>query len=252
MNFYKHHLGDYAKATAHLSILEHGTYLLMLHHYYATEAPLPADVAVICRIIRATTRIEVEAVKAILDQFWTPGPHGWTNGRGAEEIERAAKQREVNIELGKRGGRPKKTDSVSDSVCEKKPISEPNRNPSHYPLANTHTDVCVRRRFAPPSVEAVDNFAKEKGLDIDAAAFVDFYTAKGWRIGNTPMKDWQAAVRNWVRRQQANGKAGNGTRPRTREQWEAWGRAHQAPAKRGESLDAYVARLQAQYEASHP
>jgi hypothetical protein len=101
----------------------------------------------------------------------------------------------------------------------------------------------------------VDNFAKAKGLDLDAAAFVDFYTAKGWRIGNSPMKDWQAAVRNWVRRQQAEGKAGktgNGTMPRTREQWASWGQQHQTPAKRGESMDAYVARLQAQYEASHP
>jgi uncharacterized protein YdaU (DUF1376 family) len=116
LNFYKHHLGDYSKATAHLSILEHGTYLLMLHQYYATEAPLPADVAVICRIIRATSRAEVEAVRSILGQFWTPGPNGWTNSRGTEEIERAANQRDINTELGKRGGRPRKTDSVFDSV----------------------------------------------------------------------------------------------------------------------------------------
>ena len=142
MNFYKHHLGDYAKATAHLSILEHGVYLLMLLHYYATEAPLPADVAVICRIIRAIARAEVEAVRSILDQFWTPGPHGWTNGRGTEEIERATRQREINTELGKRGGRPRKTDSVSDSVSEQEPNGKPNRNPSHYPLTNNQKS-CV-------------------------------------------------------------------------------------------------------------
>ena len=32
---------------------------------------------------------------------------------------------------------------------------------------------------------------------MDPEAFVDFYTAKGWRVGKNPMKDWQAAVRTW-------------------------------------------------------
>ena len=24
--------------------------------------------------------------------------------------------------------------------------------------------------------------------------------SKGWKVGNTPMKDWQAAVRTWARK----------------------------------------------------
>ena len=38
--------------------------------------------------------------------------------------------------------------------------------------------------------------------EIDAQAFVDHYDACGWVVGkNKPMRDWKAAVRNWVRRQ---------------------------------------------------
>jgi hypothetical protein len=49
-----------------------------------------------------------------------------------------------------------------------------------------------------------------------------------------------------------NGAGGASGMPRTREQWASWGQQQKTPAKRGESMDAYVARLQAQYEASHP
>lgn len=32
--------------------------------------------------------------------------------------------------------------------------------------------------------------------------FYDYYESNGWRVGKTPMKDWQAAIRNWVRNEQ--------------------------------------------------
>jgi uncharacterized protein YdaU (DUF1376 family) len=37
MNFYKHFLGDYARDTKGLSLLEHGAYRVLLDHNYATE-----------------------------------------------------------------------------------------------------------------------------------------------------------------------------------------------------------------------
>lgn len=56
------------------------------------------------------------------------------------------------------------------------------------------------KRFTPPSVDEVSAYLTEKGYDIDAEAFVDFYASKGWKVGNSPMKDWKAAVRTWVNR----------------------------------------------------
>ena len=54
-------------------------------------------------------------------------------------------------------------------------------------------------RFHPPSVDEVMAYAIEKGYNVDAERFVDFYTSKGWKVGSAPMKDWKAAVRNWAR-----------------------------------------------------
>ena len=56
------------------------------------------------------------------------------------------------------------------------------------------------KRFTPPSVTEVEAYCRERNNSIDAETFVDFYTAKGWRVGNNPMKDWKAAVRTWEKR----------------------------------------------------
>lgn len=55
-------------------------------------------------------------------------------------------------------------------------------------------------RFVPPSVEQVRSYCQERGNRVDPQAFVDFYTSKGWKVGRDTMKDWQASVRTWERR----------------------------------------------------
>ena len=64
-----------------------------------------------------------------------------------------------------------------------------------------------RTRFSPPTADDVRAYCAESGYHVDADRFCDFYAAKGWRIGNTPMKDWRAAVRNWAKRENGPGRA---------------------------------------------
>ena len=56
-----------------------------------------------------------------------------------------------------------------------------------------------KNRFVVPSAEEVEAYCRERGNNVDARRFVDFYTSKGWRIGNEPMRDWRACVRTWER-----------------------------------------------------
>ena len=55
-------------------------------------------------------------------------------------------------------------------------------------------------RFAPPTIRDVEDYAFEKGLNMDAERFVNYYASKGWMVGRTKMKDWKAAARNWAAR----------------------------------------------------
>lgn len=114
MNFYKHHIGDYAKKTAHLTVLEHGAYLLMLHAYYGTEKPLPfgRDLYRICRAFGKKERAAVDKVAA---QFWTRTDAGYVNGRAFDEIKEASELGDIARENGKLGGRPKKPSGLSEN-----------------------------------------------------------------------------------------------------------------------------------------
>ena len=58
--------------------------------------------------------------------------------------------------------------------------------------------------FSPPDRNTVLNYCREKGIQLDADSFLDYYTANGWMIGKSPMKDWRAAVRRWSRKEQKN------------------------------------------------
>lgn len=106
MNYYKRHIGDYAKDTGHLSLLEHGVYTVLLDRLYGSERAIPKDA--VYRITRATTKAERAAVDAVLREFFDPEPEGWMHGRVRQEMDEAAERADANRENGKKGGRPKK------------------------------------------------------------------------------------------------------------------------------------------------
>ena len=82
--------------------------------------------------------------------------------------------------------------SVSDSVSVNESPSETKREKQAKEK---------RTRFSAPSVDEVRDYCRERGNSIDAETFVDFYASKGWKVGNSPMKDWQSAIRTWEKRE---------------------------------------------------
>jgi hypothetical protein len=58
----------------------------------------------------------------------------------------------------------------------------------------------TKPHFEKPTPEAVAEYGKQIGFQIDGQAFVDHYEARGWKYkGGLAMKNWQAAVRTWKR-----------------------------------------------------
>lgn len=144
MNYYRHHIGDYDQATRHLSFVEDAAYSRMIRKYYAEEKPLPADVAQVCRVIGARRKEEKVAVGKCLLEFFTLTDDGWRHSRCDKEIESASVKADRNRIVGKLGGRPRKTQMVSDD----EPTGNPDgyfdetqmvsgNNPSHKPIATT-------------------------------------------------------------------------------------------------------------------
>jgi uncharacterized protein YdaU (DUF1376 family) len=86
MNYYEHHIGDYAEATAHLTFVEDAAYSRLIRKYYATEKPIPADLKAAQRLVGARTREERAAVEQVLGEFFELRDDGWHQSRCDEGI----------------------------------------------------------------------------------------------------------------------------------------------------------------------
>ena len=87
MNYYSHHMGDFDRATRHLTRVERSIYRDLIEVYYDTEKELTLDMAALCRKVIARTNEEATAVEQVLNEFFIKTPTGWFHSRCDEEIE---------------------------------------------------------------------------------------------------------------------------------------------------------------------
>lgn len=99
MPFY---VADYRNKTAHLSTAEHGAYMLLIMHYWASGS-LPDDDAQLARIT-VQPLPSWRKMKSSMQAFFYDG---WKHHRIEEELEKAAIKHSRRVEAGKRGGEAK-------------------------------------------------------------------------------------------------------------------------------------------------
>lgn len=130
-----------------------------------------------------------------------------------QNIDRAQAELEKRAENGRKGGRPKKAiESEGKQPKAKESEKKQTKDNKDKDKENNITPLSPNgdippkgerppeKRFAKPTADEVRAYCAERGNHIDAQAFVDFYEAKGWKVGSAPMKDWRAAVRTWEKR----------------------------------------------------
>jgi uncharacterized protein YdaU (DUF1376 family) len=133
MNYYQHNIGDYRRDTAHLSLLEHGIYRQLLDWYYLDEIEITKETQTVFRRLSARTQDEQNAIEIILKEFFVETETGWKHKRCDIEIAAYHDKAQVNRVNGKLGGRPKKTQTVSDGLSDGN-RNESEQNPNHKPL----------------------------------------------------------------------------------------------------------------------
>lgn len=183
MNFFKLYIGDYQRDTAHLSVTEHGAYLLMLQHYYATEKPLPIGKA-LHRMLRAQDRVEREAIDAVAAAFWVATDGGLVNTRADEEIAKACSQADTNTRIAREREARRKAEREQDDQSTKRATNEqPNQTPDtrHHSQkesasalsarATTAAAVCIAIKAA--GIQSVNPSHPRLKALIDAGATTD-------------------------------------------------------------------------------
>lgn len=180
MNFFKLYIGDYQRDTAHMTIAEHGAYMLMLQHYYATEKPLPSGKS-LHRMLRAQDKTERDAIDAVVAQFWIETDAGIVNERADAEITKANTQAETNGRIAReREDKRKAARTSNESSTNRATNDEPNHShsqtikPTSQPVSARDPEKFAMRIGWEPSAHVAD-LAKQSGaplLDCDLPELV--------------------------------------------------------------------------------
>ena len=200
MNFYPFHIGDFNNATRHLTRLERCMYREMLDLYYDSEKPLSTDVEhVLNRRLIAVTPEEQQAVKDVLNEFFSLDENGYRNARCDAELEKFYKMRDAKSRAGKASARSK-LNTCSTRVEQTLNTCSTERQqplPLPLPLPLPKEEKTKQKRFVIPSIDEVSAYCVDRRNTVDPQKFMDHYNSNGWRVGKNPMKDWQAAIRTW-------------------------------------------------------
>lgn len=220
MNYYEHHLGDYDGATAHLSWLEDCAYRRLMCLYYRNEGPVPVDIKQACRLVRASSKPERDAVQQVLSEFFDLQADGWHHKRCDEEVARfKAKSQKARDSVSKRWSNRDATavpthnernTNVDTNVLPthnegNTPRARPQTPDTRHQPSSKATGVARGTRLPPdwsPDRDGLE-FAESQGLrngraSAELGKFRDYWTAQPGQKG--VKTDWSATWRNWVRR----------------------------------------------------
>lgn len=95
--------------------------------------------------------------------------------------------------------------NASDGIRSDAKNANTNPNPKSNTISPNGEN---KKRFAPPTLEQVAAYCKERNNNIDPQRFIDYYTSNGWMVGKNRMKDWKAAIRQWETRDRRAPKVG--------------------------------------------
>lgn len=140
MNYYKHHIGDYIRDTAHLTALEDGIYRRLLDQYYLHEKPLSSNCQALAKQMRLHSEEEHAVLASILAEFFTLTDDGYRHKRCDDEIQRAREIIEKRKESGSKGGRSKSL-AFAKQKGKQKGCTRAGVTTSHDPVVITGTNV---------------------------------------------------------------------------------------------------------------
>lgn len=70
------------------------------------------------------------------------------------------------------------------------------------PITKRNAATKKNHDFKKPSIDDLKEYRNSISSKIDVMAFYDYYESNGWKVGKLPMVEWQAAFRNWNRKQE--------------------------------------------------
>ena len=160
------------------------------------------------------------SMRPVFDKQIAKRNAGMKGGKTRAKVQANAKQTSSKPQANAKQTRskPQANAKQTPSKTQAEPQANAKQTPSKTQTSfkqNSEVHPKKKARFVPPTPEEVDAYIAEKGYKgFDGEGFCAFYASKGWKVGNTPMKNWKQAVVTWHKRRQGeqhkNGGAGDG------------------------------------------
>ncbi len=199
MDYLKLHL-DWDEITRELSYKERGRLLegLLFYVKNRTEPDLSGNERFYFNLFKRRIDEDIQRFDRAHKQNKLNGAKGGRPRRNSDTAYSGAnnpsvsEKTENNPSVSKEKGGEKENEKKKERTKEKR--KEKEREPEKEIQSGAgRADV----RMKPPTVEEVSLYCLERQNNVDAEAFVAYYTSNGWRVGKNPMRDWRAAVRTW-------------------------------------------------------
>lgn len=229
------YVDDFLAGTSDMTAEEVGGYIRLLCHQW-TKGGIPDDED---RAGRMAGLLGSPSLRYVLAKFGKDPIDGLLKNARLEKI-RADREAYLAAqrESGKKGAIHRWGNEKGGSEHDGEPNGDPIGKPMATPLATTmangwqndgspspspspskdlNKDLDIlsimgtkvpKPKFKKPSFDDVKAEMENRGLpEIEAEKFMDFYDSNGWKVSRSPMADWKAAVRNWVRNKQERSKS---------------------------------------------
>ena len=91
--------------------------------------------------------------------------------------------------------------AIKEGKEEKSPTPPNKKKPQE---TNNNNKPRAREKFVKPTVEEIEEYVRQKGYNIDAERFWNYYESKGWVIGRNTMKSWKSACVTWMKNKESD------------------------------------------------
>tara|TARA_B100001142_G_scaffold166671_2_gene166615 strand:- start:5304 stop:5954 length:651 start_codon:yes stop_codon:yes gene_type:complete len=188
MNYYPHHIGDFNNATRNLSWTQKMAYRELIEFYYDQESPITANLADIEFRLGAHTQEQKDAIKTVLEHYFTFDNDCWRHERCDAEIAHYQDKKASRSKAGKA--------SAAKRARTQQVLNKTQLTSNQEPKTKNQT-------FNKPSLQdCIDHIAgKVKDPRHTAEEFYNHYEACNWMIkGGVKMNKWRSALTGWVNR----------------------------------------------------
>lgn len=175
--------GDYLGKTTHLTVCEHGAYLLLIGHLWTAGGSTPDDDLRLQRICRCTAE-EWSRIRPMIESFFTITHGKWRHARVTAELEKAEKTYEKRAKAGRESAI--KRNDLSRSPIGKRGQPQPQPQPQ--------SEEKILHLFPSEKTEN-QNHTEPKKDSASPDGFAEFYAAMPKRTDRPDsIKAWNSRV----------------------------------------------------------